>query len=804
MAYSHIGKNFTPPDVRAKITGKAKYAEDFRAEGMLFCRLLLSPVPHARIRSLDTTDALKTPGVVAILTADDVPASPEIRSPILTNEPHFVGQPVLAVAAENETVAQDAIEKIKIDFEPLPYTLDPLESLFPGGPDAREKSNTVDGSFGAPPVAKSVKWTARQFADAGEDQLPMGEPIKAWSYGDLDDGFEKADLILDETFVLNSNSHHCMETRSSMAYWQNGKCYVHGSTQSSSMVNPGLAKSLGIDVKDLIYISEFCGGGFGSKIASYPMMLIAPLMAKKVGRPVMMRISRAEEFYIGSARPGFQGRVKLGFNKKGRVTAADLYIVQENGPNGGGGDYTSAAGAVSLLYQPQAMRFQGIAVSTNTTPKGAQRGPGQNQIAQVMEPLMDKAARSLGMDRVEIRRVNAADNNAKYNARQGPVTSAYQKEALDKGSVKFNWQEKKKLSGRKKGSKVTGIGIGQSFHSAGANGYDGLVRLTEDGKLHIHTGVGNLGTFSHSATSRVAAEVLKCNWDNCVIERGDSRRGLPWNRGQGGSNTSFTMSRTNYVAAMDAVNKLKEIAAQDLGGNADDYDIGGEKVFSKKDPSISLTYADAAKRAIEIGGKYSGHEVPDDIHPTTKLAVAGIKGSGLIGVAKDNLEKNGMVPAITAGFMTIELDIETGKYEILDYVGIADCGTVVHPMGLETQIKGGAVMGFGMATLERTVYDPQNGLPANVGLYQSKPPSYLDIPSKMQWDAVDIADPQNPVGVKGIGEPVMGCAAGALISAISDALGGHLFNRTPVTTDMIVNLVSGNITDYGPLRINSQ
>ena len=242
----------------------------------------------------------------------------------------------------------------------------------------------------------------------------------------------------------------------------------------------------------------------------------------------------------------------------------------------------------------------------------------------------------------------------------------------------------------------------------------------------------------------------------------------------------------------------------DLGGSADDYDIGDEKVFLKSDTAKSMTYAQAAARAIELGGKYSGQEAPEDLNPETKSAVAGIAGSGLVGVSKDNLPQDGgTVPALGSGFMTIELDTETGKIEILDYVGAVDCGTVIHPMGLATQIKGGAVMGIGMASLERTVYDPQNGLPANVGMYQTKPPSYLDVPPSMDWAAVDMADPHNPVGVKGIGEPPMGAGASALLSAISDALGGHTFNRAPLTPDLILSAITGSEA-YSPLRINSQ
>ena len=803
MAYDLLGKDFTPPDVRGKVTGRAMFAEDFRVDGMVFCRLMLSPMPHARVRGIDASRALAMDGVLGVLTADEVPAIPGPDLPILTNEPMFIGQPILAVAAVSETVAADAIDAIELDLEPLPFTVDPLDSLFPGGADAREDGNVVDNRLTGPPTLKHMKWTAEDFASAAEGQLPTGEPAAEWSYGDLEAGFAEAALVLDETFVTAGMSHHSMEPRSAMAYWENGKCFIYGSTQSQSFVLPDLARLVGIDPGDLVYIAETCGGGFGSKGSAYPIMSVPAHMAKKINRPVMMRIGRAEEYYLGAARTGFQGRLRMGFSAEGRVTAADIYIVQENGPTTGFPDWTSAGATVSILYQPPTMRWRGIAVQTNTPPRSAQRGPGHNQTVAAVEPLIDKAARQLGIDRLEIRRINGPKMGAVVGANRGPVTSCYLAEAIEKGAEAFGWDEQAALSGTRNGSRVTGIGVGQAFHPAGFSGFDGLVRLTPEGKLHIHTGVGNLGTYSHTGTARVAAEALKCDWGSCVVERGDTRLHLPWNIGQFGSNTSFTMSRTNYVAAMDAVAKLKEIAANDLGGSADDYDIGGDRVFLKSDPDRGLTYAEAAARAIEIGGRYDGHELPDDINPMTRQSAAALAGTGLIGVAKDNLPLTAQPAAFVVGFARIELDVETGRFDILDYLAVADCGTVIHPQGLATQIKGGGVMGFGLATLERHIYDPQTGLPGTIGLYQAKPASYLDVPSVMRSDAVDEPDPQSPLGTKGIGEPVMGAGAAALLCAISDALDGHYFNRVPVTTDQIVNALAGREQSHRPLQVNT-
>jgi xanthine dehydrogenase molybdenum-binding subunit len=804
MDYKLVGKDFTPPDVVAKVTGRAKYAEDFRAEGMLFLKLFLSPMPHARVSKIDASDALKMKGVVAVMTADDLPKVDPPENTMLTNEPVYYGQPILAVAATDEATAANAVEMIKVDLQPLPFVMDPLESLYPGGPDAQRNGNVASNTV----KLQTIKWKARDFARASEGQVPMGTPSEEWSYGDLEAGFAEAKLVLDEVFVTASYSHLSQEPRSVMAYWQNGKCYVHASCQSGTNAIPGLAGFIGIDPSQLVFIAENCGGGFGSKGSAYPMMALPAHVSKKTGRPVMWRASRAEEYYVGSGRAGYQGRVKIGFRGDGRITAVDMYIIQDSGATTGYTDYHNAGSCVSVLYQPLAMRWRGIPVLTNTPSKGPQRGPGENQMVPAIEPIIDKAARQLGLDRVAIRRINAPDSTGKiWDFRQktlSPLTSAFQKEALDKGAVLFNWEEKKKTSGQRKGSKVIGVGVGQCYHGGGSSGFDGLVRITPDGKLHVHNGVGNLGTYSYAGTARVAAEVLNYRWENCVIEYGNSSRHLPWNLGQYGSLTAFTESRTNFAAATDAKIKLLEIAAINLGGTPEDYTLADERVVSKSDPSKNLAYAKAAQLAIELGGKYSGKELPKDINPITQRAASALAGTGLIGVSKDNIRRTASVPSLVSVFAQIELDLEIGRFKILDLAAVADCGTVLHPQSFHHQMNGGAVWGIGMAALERWVYDPELGRPANRGFHTQKPPSWLDVPLDMKVDAVNTPDPQNPVGVRGMGEPIMGGTAAAILCAISDALGGHLFHRHPVLPDMILNAAAGKAQAHKPLQVNTQ
>ena len=801
MAYSLIGRDYTPPDVRAKVTGAAKYAEDFRVEGMVYARLLTSPAPHARIVNLDISGALELPGVVGVMTADDVPPAPFPQTPLLTGEPLFVGDPVLAVAAVDERTAEDAIDRISFDIERLPFVTDPLDSLRPGGPNARGGGNV--GNFAMRDEMLDLHWTEEQFRALDQGQLPQGEPAREWTFGEVDAKFAEADYLLDQSFVNASHSHHSMEPRSALSYWENGKCFVYGSSQSGTFPLPMLAGLVGIGEEDLVFIAEYCGGGFGSKGSAYPAMAIPAHFSRLINRPVMLRISREEEYFLGMARHGFQGRVRMGFRSDGRMLAADLYLIQDNGAYGGFTDWLSAADSFSVIYQPEAMRFRGAPVLTNTPGKSAQRGPGQNQIHAAVEPMLDRAARELGLDPLAIRRINAPDSDSSFGPTRRGMTSAHISEALALGAERFDWAGRRARSGQRNGSKVIGVGVGQAYHSAGSSGFDGLVRITPDGKLHVHTGVGNLGTYSYSATSRVAAEVLKHSWENTVIERGDTRRNLPWNNGQFGSNTSFTMTRTNYVAAVDALEKLLEIAAIELGGATEDYDIGGERVFLREDPSRFISYADAAARAIALGGRYSGRLAPEDINPITSRSVAALAGTGLIGVARDNLEREGTPPGLAVGFIEIELDTETGKFEILDYLGVPDCGVVLHPRGLEIQTKSAAVMGFGMAGYERHAYDPQNGLPAATSLWQAKIPTYLDTPTPMDHVAVGLPDPENPVGARGIGEPIQGCAGAALLCAISDALGGHQFNRVPVTADMILAAVAGLAPRRAPLRTNT-
>ncbi len=883
-----IGQDYTTPDLVAKVTGKAKYAEDYRVDGMLWTKLMLSPMPHARIKSMDLSAALAMPGVKAIVTADDLPeaqgggtlgegvqASTQGEK-ILTKEPVYEGEPILAVAAVDELTAAEAIEKIVIEYEPLPFIVDPIEGLKPGSANARTQGNswfvkpaaapaaapaagaaagaagTAPGAAAPPPGASAAaaatpqqgaaagaasapqagtqgagpaaagaaagaaaarpagraggpagapaaparpeigewKWEQADFDAATDGQMPMGKPAPGneWTWGNIEEGFKQADLILDETFVSQSTGHQPLETRSAMAYWQNGKLFLHGSTQSTVQTVGSVARWVGIKPQELVLISEYTGGGFGSKIPGAISMAIPALLSKKANAPVMMRISREEEHYIGRARQGIHSRIKVGFRKDGRITAVDLYTVGDNGPYEAQGDFRSAANTLSLCYQPMNMRWRGVTVLTNTPPRTSQRAPGGMQANGLMEGVMVKAARKLGLDEVEIHRINAPEGKAKFGppaarGQQAYVTSCFMKEALAKGEELFNWQEKKARSGKRTGTKVRGAGVGVSAYSAGSTGFDGLFIIKPDGRIQFQSGIGNHGTHSVIDVHRVAAEMLDVDWALCDVEFGNTGKGLPWTSISAGSQTTHAMTRAAHAAATDAIKKLQEIAARTRGGNPDAYKVAGGKVSG---PGGSMTLAQAAQKAIELGGKFDGHELPADINAFTKAAAAMHVGKGLMAVAKDNYPRDGQSQSFTVGFAEVEVDVETGKWAILEFVTVADVGTVINPRSLKGQAHGGVMLGIGHAHAQKWVYDQHYGVPLAKRFHYNRPPTILDKPIEMKFDAVNLADPETPVGARGIGEPPVGAGYGAVMNALAAAVGDEVFRRTPVTPDVIL------------------
>jgi CO/xanthine dehydrogenase Mo-binding subunit len=828
-----IGKNYTTPDLVAKVTGAAKYAEDFRVEGMLYARLLLSPVPHGRVTRLDLSAALAMPGVKAILTEADLPApaSSVTDSGVtlqanlkgeraLTMEPLYAGEPILAVAAVDELTAAEAIEKIVIEFEHLPFTVDPLDALRPGSANPRLDGNMWERPAppprpapGAPPPPPpgppgitELKWTEADFAEVSHGRLPMGDTPAAdrWSYGELEKGFESAALVLDETFVTSNVSHQTLESRTALAYWRNGKVYVHTGTQSTSQTVAAIARWLGVDAVDVVLISDYTGGGFGSKVTAGISLMIPALLSRKTKAPVMMRVSRQEEHGIGGARPAFHGRVKIGFAENGRITAIDMFALADNGPYEWQFDSIMSGRIVSLLYQPPAMRFRCVSVLTNTPTRRSLSQPGGMQGITLVGPVLAKAARRLGIDEVAIHRINAPEGKAPF----GPIlrtgaraysTSSFVKEAIDKGAAQFEWESRRSRSGLRRGAKVRGVGMATSAYISGSVGFDGLLVIRPNGRVSIHSGIGNLGTHSVIDVNRVAAEVLDVPWEQCDVVWGDSSKHLPWTCITGGSQTTHAMTRASHAVGTRAKAMLQDIAARALGGSSGAYQVSNGRVFSG---SRSMTFAQAAQKAIELGGKYDGHEPPQDVNAFTRRSVTALAGQGLVVAARDTYPHDGQTHSFVASFAEVEVDLETGKYDILAFLAVADVGTVINPRSLGGQVLGRSMLGIAHAIGQKWVFDQHYGVPLATRFYQNKPPTILDAPQQMRWDAVNLPDPETPVGARGIGEPPVAAGCCAIINALAAAVGDKVFTRVPVNLDTILTSLEAGRPMQDPFTAN--
>lgn len=423
----------------------------------------------------------------------------------------------------------------------------------------------------------------------------------------------------------------------------------------------------------------------------------------------------------------------------------------------------------------------------------------------IMEPIVTKAAKRLGLDQVAIRRVNAPAGKAIYgppnpNGTRLHVTSAFVKEALDRGVEVFGWEDRKTRSGQRRGPKVRGIGVAVGPHGAGSVGFDSIMTIRPDGKLYVQSGVGNLGTHSVFDLARAAADVLAMPWEKVEVIWGNTGKHLPNTCLSVGSQTTHAMTRANHAGAMDAQRKLQEIAAMDLGGSPDDYEVGHERVYRRGNTGRGLSYAQAAKRAIELGGRFDGHVVPDDINQITKTSAAALVGLGLMGVAKDTYPRDGNTFSFVVGFAEVEVDVETGKVTLVDYLSVGDVGKIVNPRSLMAQLNGGSCLGIAHALCQKWVIDPQYGVTLARRFHYNKPLTILDIPNRLQATALDLPDPETPVGARGVGEPPVGAGYGAVLNAIADAIGVDAFRRAPVTADIVLMSLEHGRRMHEPLR----
>jgi xanthine dehydrogenase YagR molybdenum-binding subunit len=710
-----VGRFLARVEGEEKVTGRARYAADIRLPGLLYARVLRSPLPHARLQRLDTTRAQALPGVRAVLSAANAPEIPWYEDSVLFDRTlRFVGDEVAAVAADTEEIAEDALRLIDVEYEALPFVVDLDAALRPEAPKLRESGNIA------------------------------GEPT-IYQRGDPDVGFQAADVIIDEVYTTQTALHNCLEPHGCTAAWVGDRLILWESTQSVFDVREQVAESLELPEHHVRVVKQYMGGGFGSKQVAWKHAVIAALLSEAAGQPVQLMLDReAENLAVGN-RNATRQRVRLGARQDGTITALSVHIEQAVGAYMVGGEGSNVSGIYQRLYRCANVRTEQIPVYTNTGPAVAFRAPGYVEGAFALESAMDELARVLQLDPLELRLRNYTATDQKRNI---PYTTPDSlRRCYERATDVFGWRHYQRplVYGAKR------RGIGLAAHDWGGSGFPpgyAWIKLNSDGTADVITGTQDIGTGTRTGLTQVAAEELGLPPERVALHLGDTASG-PYAPVSSGSATQATIGPAVRAAAADAKQQLLKAAATLLETEPSQLRVYDGKIYVESKPDIE---------AIAVA------EV------TRRIAPHMIQGHGARG--PNPPEKS--VRTFGAQCVEVEVDVETGEITVLRLVAAHDCGRIINPALVDSQVVGGVTQGIGFALTEERVVDAQSGVVLNANLEEYKVPTVADIPAIVHAQ-VNLPDPEaNPTGAKGIGEPPLVPTAPAIANAVFDAVGVRL------------------------------
>lgn len=745
-----IGGRRLKYDWHAKLTGVARYTDDLTLPRMLFGRLLRSSHPHARILRIDTTRAAAFPGVRAILTGADLPIrygilpSSQDETALAIDKVRYVGEAVAAVAADDEWIAEEACNLIEVLYEPLPPVMSIAAALDPAAPRVHEWTRVAN-------VQKAVEL----------------------EFGDLEAGFAAADFIQEDTFFFEGNSHVPMECHAVLATWEpNGQVTVWSSTQTPHYLHRELARVLELPPSRIRIIVPPVGGAFGGKSEAFSHEIVAPVLARRTGRPVKFALSREEVFYCHRGRHPVEMWLQTGVRADGSITAMHFRSTLDGGAYGSYGIATTYyTGALNTLpYRVPAFRFEGRRVFTNKPPCGPKRGHGTVQPRFAIECQMDRIAQRLGLDPAAMRRAHAVEPNT-WTVNHLRVTSCGLREAIDRVVAAVNWHEK---HGRLPPGK--GIGLACSVYLSGAGlpiywnpmPHSGAtIKVDRGGGVTVYCGTADIGQDSDSMLAAVVAETLGVEIEDLRLITGDTAL-APVDLGSYSSRVTFMAGNAAKQAAERMRSLLLEAAAEHLAVAPDDLLMAGGMVFCRTDTSRQLPFAEVACLAEARFGTLS------TVGSYTPPALAGnYKGSGV-----------GPSPAysFTCVAVEVDVDLETGELLVEHITCAHDLGRALNPTVCEGQIEGGLYMGYGEAVIEEQVF--RKGVHRQPTLLEYKIPSSLDTPD-LRAIMVETDDPEGPFGAKEVGQGPLAPVIPALANAIHSAIGVRI-DSTPITADKIL------------------
>jgi len=734
-----VGKPLPRVDAYERVSGSAIYPSDTSLPDTLYGAILRCPHPHARVKGVETSDAEKMPGVRAVITgktsgADiDWPYLGGVKTKLFDPICRHEGEEVAAVAAETPYQAWDALKKIKVSYEVLPFVVDERKSLDPGAPSIHEAGNRV-----------------------GEQK---------YERGDVEKGFAEADVVLEESYRSESELHTPMELHGCVAKWDGDRLTLWESTQGVYAVQARVAEVLGLPLSNVRVIGHYMGGGFGSKLQPGKYTIIAALLAKKTARPVKLFLAREETYLCVGNRPPCNMKVKAGVKKDGTLTAFDFNCI------GSGGAYP--AGGTSLvdwlirdLYLCPNVRTKMTDVYINAGPARPFRAPGHPQGSWALEQMIDALARAIDMDPVDLRLKNIPTYS---QAREGnpSYTTTGLKKCLEEGARAFGWREsRKKEETKNKGHIRRGVGMASALWFAGGGGPPStvVVKFFSDGSANLNMGASDLGTGTKTVMAMVVSEELGIPTKKIQIEHADTGT-TQYATPSGGSKTIPTESPTVRAACIDVKDQLFKLAAKDLKTDSSDLMLKKNEVMSKSDPSKKIKVADISdfkRRGLILGVGYRGPN-----------------------------PENKVVNPFAAQFCEVEVDTKTGEARVLRFLAAQESGRVMNRLTFDNQVFGGITMGIGFGMTEVRVLDgDQTGKMVNKNWHDYKLPTALDVPPEIVSMPVELDDPiANSTGAKGLGEPVTIPTGPAIANAIYDATGIRV-TRTPINPLQLCQLIS--------------
>ena len=672
-------KRLDGPD---KVSGRAKYTFDVKRPGMVYARAVRSPYPHAKIVSIDFSAAQRVPGFKTSLIVRD-PKDDK------TNVVMYQGDEVAAVAADTEEHAIDAARAVKVEYEVLPAVIS-VDSALAGR---------------APEVFTPANVRAANTAEAG----------------DLAAGFKAAAFTLDQTYATHVITHVCMESHGTVCEWEGDKLTAWVSTQGVNSARDNLARGLEIPQTNIRVICQYMGGGFGSKLQLGAEGLLCAKLAKQAGAPVKLMLDRKEEHLVTGNRPSAAAHIKAGVSSDGMITAFDA----ESWGTGGAG---AAAGfPLPYIYQMPNRRRAHKDVFINTGTQRPMRAPGHPQGSFITEIMMDELADLVKMDPVEFRIKNLPPE----------APNAMQRSYLREGAEAFGWSKRHPTGDPAPGSIKTGMGVAIGMWGGGGRGpAPAHCEIASDGSVIMRVGTQDIGTGQRTLVAMVTADALGLQPSQVTPQIGDTQYGV--SPGSGGSTTASSTSPGMRIAALKALEALKEKVAPSLGVTADALVAAGGRIQVKDTPSKGLSWTDACKR---IGPQ--------------AITAEGDWAPGMTSVTTSGVQ-----------FAEATVDIKTGIVRVTRVLAIQDCGLVLNPLTAESQCYGGVVGSLNFALFEDRILDRRTGQMVNPNMEWYLLAGMSDIPQ------IDVRLKNMPErGVVGIGEPPTVPTAAAVALAVRNAIG---------------------------------